>query len=67
LNLPIASIFAIVSGVGTKPFSLSSVAFTSTITRIVCLLARSGRIGAASQRRTESREIDIVPQIYFDR
>lgn len=38
LNLPIASIISFVSAVGTTPFSLSSVAFTNTITRIVCLL-----------------------------
>jgi peptide deformylase len=38
LNLPIASIISASSAVWRKPFSLSSVAFTSTITRIVCLL-----------------------------
>src|SRR5580700_6623196 len=37
LNLPIASIASFAAGVGRKPFSLSSVAFTITITRIVCL------------------------------
>jgi hypothetical protein len=35
-----ASIAFVISGVLWKPFSLSSVAFTSTITRIVCLLVR---------------------------
>lgn len=39
LNRPIASIIAIVWGVGKNPFSLSAVAFTSTITRIVRLLS----------------------------
>ena len=46
LNLPMASIIAFVSGERTKPFSLSPVAFTSTITRIVCLLFRAGLPGA---------------------
>jgi len=33
-----------ISGVGRMPFSLSSVAFTSTITRIVCLPIRAGSL-----------------------
>jgi hypothetical protein len=49
---------------GRKPFSLSSVAFTSTITRIVCLLALAGLIGLASERRTAFSEADFVLQIF---
>jgi hypothetical protein len=49
------------SAVGRKPFSLSSVAFTNTITRIVCLLV----CGLASERRTGAPEIDIVLRISF--
>jgi len=52
------------SVVGRKPFSLSSVAFTNTITRIVCLLVRAGRIGLASERRTGFSVADIVLQIF---
>jgi hypothetical protein len=47
-----------------KPFSLSSVAFTNTITRIVCLLVRAGLIGLASERRTGFSEADFVLQIF---
>lgn len=38
LNLSIASIDVIISGVGVKPISLSSVALTNTITRMIDLL-----------------------------
>jgi len=37
LYLPISAIAALVSGVDGRPFSLSAVAFTKTITRIGCL------------------------------
>ena len=46
------AIIAMASGVRTKPFSLSSVAFTRTITRIVRLLFRAGLAGLAPERRT---------------
>jgi hypothetical protein len=42
LNLPMACIASMASVVGRKPFSLSSVAFTNTITRIICLLFAAG-------------------------
>ena len=64
LYLPIASSDWRASGVGRKPFSLSSVAFTSTIIRIVRLLALAGLIGLASERRTRSSGADIVLQIF---
>src|SRR3546814_9869347 len=38
LNAPIASNISVISAVGGRPFSLSSVAFTNTITRIGHLL-----------------------------
>jgi hypothetical protein len=56
---------AVVSGVGRKPFSLSSVAFTSTIRRIVRLLALTGLIGLAWERRTGFSDAGIVLQIFF--
>jgi hypothetical protein len=62
LYLPIASNSSAVSVVGEMPFSLSSVAFTNTITRIVCPLLRAGLIDLASGRRTGFSEIDIVLQ-----
>jgi hypothetical protein len=54
INLPLASIMAIVSGVQLKPFSLSSVAFTSTPSR-----ASFVSIGLASKRRTGFLGSDI--------
>jgi hypothetical protein len=63
LNQPIAAIVSIVSGVERKPFSLSSVAFTSTITRIVCLLVWAGLIGLTSERRMRFSDADIFLQI----
>jgi hypothetical protein len=53
-----------VSAVGKKPFSLSSVAFTNTITRIVCLLVGAGRNGLAPERRTGLPEIDIARHFF---
>ena len=66
LNLPMTSIDSIAPGVRRKPFSLSSVAFTNTITRIVYLPLTACLIGLASERRTGFSEIDIVLQIFFD-
>jgi hypothetical protein len=60
LYLPIASNISVV---GRRPLSLSSVAFTSTITRIACLLVRAGFTGLSSERRTGLSEADIVRQI----
>jgi hypothetical protein len=42
----------------SMPFSLSSVAFTITITRIVCLLVAAGPIVLTSERRTGVSEAD---------
>src|SRR5260221_5511359 len=61
LNLPIAFIISAVSGERTKPFSLSSVAFTRTITRIAYLLFELCLL----EQRTEFCEIDSDPQIFF--
>src|SRR3546814_11495784 len=46
LNLPIASNISVISSVGGRPFSLSSVAFTKTITRIFRLLLIGADIGS---------------------
>jgi hypothetical protein len=48
----------------TKHFSLSSVAFTSTITRIVCLLILAGLIGLTSERRTGFSQTDTVLRFF---
>src|SRR5262249_52017993 len=66
LYLPIAANISLVQGSGKWPFSLSSVAFTNTITRIVRLLVRSVLISLSSERRTELSEADIVLEIFFD-
>src|SRR6202035_4713801 len=55
-----------ISVVGRMPFSLSPVGFTSTITRMVCLLVLAGLFGQVSERRRGFAEIDIVLQISLD-
>src|SRR5688572_11675063 len=60
------SIASHASAVGGTPFSLSSVAFAKTRTRIVCLLLCAGRNGPAWERRTRCPGIDTMVQIFSD-
>src|SRR3546814_7655700 len=52
LNAPIASNISVISAVGGRPFSLSSVAFTNTITRIGHLLHHQGPAWPRSEEHT---------------
>src|SRR3546814_9643151 len=63
LYAPIASNISVTSAVGGRPASLSSVAFTNTITRIGHLLRHRGRQGLLSLLRTGVREIAGIAEL----
>src|SRR4051812_25404018 len=58
LGEPLRSMASNASIAGGLPFSLSSVAFTNTMTRIVCLLARAGLFRARHRPSPWTRRRD---------